>query len=142
MNQKAFDLMFERSVIEQFKRIGYSTRQIEIVNEDHFSDDNDAQVYYYYSGPLDEKTRPFCAELLNIDKFYRESDLNSLSKKVGYDVVAEKGTFNCRHEWKKVKAKMKQEAPTRRQIDKAAVKQSSNVQNYFPFDIPFPKEEN
>lgn len=141
MNNKIIDLIAERGMIEQFKKIAYSKSMLVIADESNFADQETAQTWYYYSGPLDEKTRPFCTELLRIDAFYRESDLNMLSKKVGYNVYDNSGGFNCRHTWNKVKAKLKQETPSRGQINRASVKQDSRVQDYFPFILPFPKED-
>ena len=76
-----------------------------------------------------------------IDNFYRESDLNRLSAKVGYNVLEHAGGFNCRHDWGKVRARLKQDTPSKGQIDKAAVKQDSRMQDYLPFIIPFPKKD-
>lgn len=140
MNQRTIDLLHERSVLNHFKMMGYSSRQLEILDENDFADQSETENYWYYSGPNDEVTRDFCRELLRIDKFYRESDLNSLSRKVGYNVLEHQGGFNCRHSWKRVRAKMKQDSPSRGQIDRAAVKQDSGIQKYFPFMLPFPKQ--
>lgn len=141
MNKKLIEFLAEQSNLRQFKMMGFSRRQLDILEEGDFSDQGEAETYYYYSGPNDDKTRPFCKELLAIDKFYRASDLNRLSAKVGYDVLEHAGSFNCRHTWRTVRARMKQDTPSKGQIDRAAVKQPSNVQNYLPFILPFPKED-
>lgn len=57
--------------------------------------------YFVYSGPLDEKTRPFCKTLLRIDKVISEVDMDILSNYLNYDVKLYKGSYNCRHKWRK-----------------------------------------
>ena len=57
--------------------------------------------YYYYDGPLDEKTRPFCKQMLAYDKVVSETDIDILSNYLDYDVKQYKGSYNCRHRWVK-----------------------------------------
>mgnify|MGYP006390283105 CR=1 FL=1 len=61
--------------------------------------------YYYYSGPLDDKTRPFCKQMLTYDKVVSEVDLDILSNYLDYDVKKYKGSYNCRHNWVKFRGK-------------------------------------
>jgi hypothetical protein len=61
--------------------------------------------YYYYSGPLDEKTRPFCKQMLAYDKVLSEVDIDILSNYLDYDVKQYKGSYNCRHKWVKFRGK-------------------------------------
>jgi hypothetical protein len=56
--------------------------------------------YYYYWGPDDQKTRPFCHDLLKIDKVISEDDIAVMSIELGYDVLKYKGSYNCRHTWR------------------------------------------
>lgn len=64
-------------------------------------------VFYYYDGPLDDKTRDFCRELLILGKFFTQEDIDKLSNKSGYDVDLYFGSFNCRHRWKFARIKGK-----------------------------------
>lgn len=70
----------------------------------------EGETYFYYSGPLDEKTRPFCKRILELDKVFSNTDIEILSNYLGYDVFDSSGTFgpgafNCRHHWIKFKGK-------------------------------------
>jgi hypothetical protein len=86
--------------------------------------------YFYYSGPNDERTRPFCRALLNQDKLYTREDLDNLSRYCGYDVYTYAAFWNCRHKWRSVKSTQEQDTPTTGQINRIAVKNDSNIQNY------------
>lgn len=73
--------------------------------------------YYYYTGPLDEKTRPFCRKMLLMDKVFSEDEINIISNKLNYDVLVYMGSYNCRHEWVKFSGKIiTTTKPTNRQL--------------------------
>ena len=57
------------------------------------------EKYYYYSGPLDEKTRDFCKSALSLNKVFSRSDIDVMSIELGYDVYKYNGSYNCRHIW-------------------------------------------
>ena len=59
------------------------------------------EFYFVYSGPLDEKTRPFCKQLLTLDKVISETDIDILSNYLNYDVKLYKGSYNCRHKFRR-----------------------------------------
>ena len=63
------------------------------------------ESYYYYAGPLDDKTRPFCRQMLSYDKVLSEVDLDILSNYLNYDVKKYKGSYNCRHTLVKFRGK-------------------------------------
>lgn len=63
------------------------------------------EEYYYYSGPLDEKTRPFCRQMLAYDKVVSSVDIDILSNYLNYDVKKYKGSYNCRHKWVRFRGK-------------------------------------
>ena len=85
-------------------KTGYT---IEAIEPNKFAEIDPNEVFYYYDGPLDEKTRAFCEEILIIGKFFRQSDIDKLSNKAGYDVDLYMGSYNCRHKW--VRARIKGE---------------------------------
>jgi hypothetical protein len=62
--------------------------------------------YYYYTGPSDDKTRPFCKKMLSLDKVLTETDIDILSNYLDYDVKKYKGSYNCRHNWVKFRGKI------------------------------------
>lgn len=94
-------------------------------------------VLFFYDGPEDGKTRPFCHALLQMNKFFTVEDLRILSGKLGYDVFLYEGGFNCRHRWKMARIKgqlingILPDRPSRGAIDRASVKQPSGLQKYF-----------
>ena len=65
----------------------------------------DGVTYYYYTGPLDDKTRPFCKKVLSLDKVLSEVDIDILSNYLDYDVKKYKGSYNCRHNWVRFRGK-------------------------------------
>jgi hypothetical protein len=72
--------------------------------------------YYYYMGPLDDRTRPFCRKMLEIDKVFSESEISKLSSYLNYDVLDKNkdfgpGAFNCRHSWVRFRGKEISTAP-------------------------------
>lgn len=79
--------------------------EIEILDAEQFASVDPDEVFWYYDGPADDKTREFCLELLLLGKFFRQSDIDKLSSKAGYNVSKFKGSYNCRHRW--VKARIK-----------------------------------
>jgi hypothetical protein len=93
--------------------------------------------FYYYTGPLDDKTRPFCRALLNMNKFWSQTNLDYLGVQLGYDVFVYEGGFNCRHKWMRARIKGKLQAgfepdlPRRGQIDRASDKQQRGLWKYF-----------
>lgn len=54
--------------------------------------------YFYYSGPKDNITRPFCRKL--IGKVVTASDINKLNNGIaGSSALMQGGGYNCRHSW-------------------------------------------
>jgi hypothetical protein len=68
--------------------------------------DNTGQwlVRYEYTGPKDDKNRSFCSEILGLNRIYTEEEIkNGLSNpEFGiYSIWDYKGSFGCRHIWKR-----------------------------------------
>ena len=70
----------------------------------------DFKILFQYKGPVDEKNRPFCRKLMDLDLLYRKEDIQRLtvsganSAQFGYyNIFNYKGSFNCRHRWTKVR---------------------------------------
>lgn len=68
------------------------------------------KVLYSYEGPKDDKNRPFCAKLLELDRLYSRKDIEQISVRLGYSVWARRGGWYtipgtnehrpyCRHSW-------------------------------------------
>lgn len=64
------------------------------------------EIYWVYDGPLDEKTRPFCKKLLQLDKVISQLDIDILTNYLGYDVLKYEGSYNCRHKWRRFRGKI------------------------------------
>ena len=53
---------------------------------------------YIYAGPLDEKTRPICIEMITAGALTHDEIISQF----GASVLSVGGGYNCRHEWVKV----------------------------------------
>lgn len=80
---------------------------IEILDKNQYADIDPNISFYYYDGPLDVKTREFCATLLLQGKFYSQEEIDYLSSKLGYNVDLYCGSYGCRHQWKRARIKGK-----------------------------------
>lgn len=104
---------------------GYIKPSIEKIGQDHIAvntvtkplslipgDDatvTEILIRYSYEGPKDDKNRPFCAKMLQLDKLYSRSDIEQLSVALGYSVFDRRGGWltmkdgthrpYCRHRW-------------------------------------------
>ncbi len=61
-------------------------------------------VRYVYDGPKDSKNRSFCARILALDRIYTEEEIkNGLSNPEfgNYSIWDYKGSYGCRHRWKR-----------------------------------------
>lgn len=99
-------LRIEKRLFDFLNKRGIPRKEIQELTED-FADrpKKEGEDYYYYTGPLDEKTRPFCKRLLALDKVISSLDLDILSNYLDYDVLKYKGSYNCRHKWVKFRGK-------------------------------------
>lgn len=75
-------------------------------------------VKYKYAGVRDNRNRPFCAKVLDMDRLYTRQDIDSISDAAGYNVWLQRGgwyhnpktdvnTPYCRHFWNQVIVKKK-----------------------------------
>jgi hypothetical protein len=54
---------------------------------------------FVYDGPDDEKTRPFCHDILAMDKNWTVDEIVNLDNGQGLPVLTNMGGYNCRHVW-------------------------------------------
>ena len=64
---------------------------------------------YSYEGPQDSRNRPFCANLMKLDRLYSRADIENASIRLGYSVWDRRGGWYtepdgthrpyCRHDW-------------------------------------------
>lgn len=106
--KQAMEKFNERRIITYLSNptMGKSMEDWEVANEGDFAEVDPNGTWYYYEGPLDDKTRPFCQEMLLLGKFFSQTDLDMLSAGIGYNVYLYEGRWNCRHRW--VRARIKQ----------------------------------
>ena len=67
------------------------------------------KILYSYEGPKDDRNRDFCARLLEMDKLWSRSEIETMSRRMGYSVWDRRGGWwtmpdgdrskSCRHDW-------------------------------------------
>lgn len=121
MKQQRFERSFKR-ISKDFGKDKKYCVAYEITNESFARGEREKEPgmnYYYYSGPLDEKTRDFCKYLLKLDKVFSEEEIDFMTSIIGYSVIKYAGSYNCRHRWIKFRGKIiNTPAPTVSQIDR------------------------
>ena len=56
------------------------------------------ETLYVYIGPLDEKTRKDCIEMMSVGK-RTQSEIGNVIPRLGPSVLTRGGGYNCRHKW-------------------------------------------
>lgn len=69
----------------------------------------DIMLRYSYEGPQDDRNRPFCAKLMELNRLYSRADIETISERLGYSVWDRRGGWftqpngehrpYCRHSW-------------------------------------------
>lgn len=65
-------------------------------------------VRYMYDGPFDDRNRDYCHDVMGLNLLYRKEDIDQMSfrnenKEFGrYSIWRFKGSYGCRHHWKRV----------------------------------------
>lgn len=73
-------------------------------------DRKSVEIMYSYEGPKDNRNRPFCARMLELDRLYSRKDIEAISERLGYSVWTRRGGWYtipgtnehrpyCRHSW-------------------------------------------
>jgi hypothetical protein len=67
-------------------------------------------IKYSYEGPQDNRNRPFCARMMQLNRLYSRAEIETISQRLGYSVFDRRGGFwthkngettpYCRHKWK------------------------------------------
>ena len=108
--------LLDRKIISEKKTIVGTDVQIERIPNQTVSElpgkdskVTDILVRYSYEGPKDSRNRPFCAKLLDLDRFYSRQDIEKISERLGYSVWDRRGGWftqpdgthrpYCRHIW-------------------------------------------
>jgi hypothetical protein len=110
----------EKLLISLLKNTGVSRSSVEEIPK-QFADrkPEEGVDYYYYIGPNDAKTRPFCRLMLKIDKVFTEEEINYISDNLNYPVLEFCGSYGCRHSWVRFRGRrISTPPPTQREIRK------------------------
>lgn len=54
---------------------------------------------FYYAGPNDILTRPFCGELISEGRVFTAEEIAGMDNEQDLDVMTFGGGYNCRHQW-------------------------------------------
>jgi hypothetical protein len=98
-------LVSDKKLLSLMRKFGTPRSKIEELKDEFGYPAKKGTAYFYYSGPLDEKTRAFCKLMLSIDKVFSEDDISVMSIELGYDVEKYRGSYNCRHKWIRFRGK-------------------------------------
>ena len=101
-------MALEIRMFELLNRDGFGTKKSlieEVKNEFAWRKPEEGMDYFYYSGPDDDKTRPFCKLMLKIDKVFSTEEIDKIGEELNYDVLKYKGSYNCRHKWVRFRGK-------------------------------------
>jgi len=102
---------------EEFNKQQFALPTRSSANPEGYTNDTSGnyKILYQYTvkagkgSPIQENTRDFCRRLIDLNLLFRHEDINRMtvmganSEEFGvYDIFTYKGSFNCRHYWKKV----------------------------------------
>ena len=78
-------------------------------NSESIEDTEERLIRYKYvlnpqaqGAPIKETTREFCVDLLQKNLVYRVEDLEGITNDLGSSAMVWRGSYNCRHIWKKI----------------------------------------
>lgn len=113
-------IKLERDVFACLQKYGVKRSSVEQITEEFANrTPEEGRQYWYYSGPLDDKTRAFCKRMLTIAKVFSDEEIQKISDELNYDVLQFNGAYNCRHSWIRFRGKIiSTPAPTVRDIRK------------------------
>lgn len=94
------DVQVERELTKPLKEIIPPTVELETT---------EILIKYSYEGPKDNRNRPFCAKLMELDRLYSRAEIETISSRLGYSVWDRRGGWwtqpdgdrlpHCRHSW-------------------------------------------
>lgn len=111
-------LAFERKFFSLANKLGTPRKKVELFTSEYANRIPEKGMdYYYYMGPLDEKTRDFCKHMLKIDKVFSKEEIDYMSAELNYPVLEYGGSYGCRHQWVKFRGRIiSTPKPTQREI--------------------------
>lgn len=85
------------------------TKPLSEINPPNANQDTEITIKYSYEGPKDDRNRPFCAKMLELDRLYSRAEIERISLRLGYSVFDRRGGWRtlangekspvCRHRW-------------------------------------------
>lgn len=118
VNSAIHDLVYNEVLkVDQVKKSGETVvrrqpiRDADKILEQMAPETRSVQVLYSYEGPKDDRNRPFCKKLLELNRLYSRADIEKISTRLQYSVWARRGGWYtipgtnthqpfCRHNWK------------------------------------------
>jgi hypothetical protein len=96
----AAQLVKEAGALEQHARTYIETAQQAQLRESWIAAGQSMGAERYeYVGPMDDRTRPFCRDLLNQGGTHTLEDVGKMKNGQSLSVVTYGGGWNCRHDW-------------------------------------------
>jgi len=114
---KALKYLSDEGVVTLGETIKITDRGLKTIDEKDIVT-TEIFVKYKYSGVKDNRNRPFCAKVLDMDRLYKREDIDNMSDAAGYNIWTQRGgwyhnpstdvnTPYCRHFWSQVIVKKK-----------------------------------
>ena len=146
------DMSFSSKIIE----VGHSEEDLfnegwEMVSEDFISsspnsesieDTEERLIRYKYvlnpqaqGAPIKETTREFCVDLLQKNLVYRVEDLERITNDLGSSAMVWRGSYNCRHIWKKIEYRRGDRIVNKGSVTKGRI---DGAESYDILDLPQP----
>ena len=144
------DMSFSSRIIEKGQSEqdlfddGYEMVKEEFVssqpNSPSFEDTEDRLIRYKYvlnpqapGAPIKETTREFCKDLLNKNLVYRVEDLEGITNDLGSSAMVWRGSYNCRHIWKKIEYRRGDRIVNKGSVTKGRI---DGAESYDVMDLP------
>ena len=109
-------------------------------NSPSFEDTDTRLIRYKYvlnpqasGAPIKETTREFCKDLLQKNFVYRVEDLEGITNDLGSSAMVWRGSFNCRHIWKKIEYRRGDRITNKGSVTKGRI---DGAESYDVMDLP------
>jgi hypothetical protein len=111
-------------------------------NAPSFEDTEERLIRYKYvinpqasGAPIVDTTREFCRDLLQKNLVYRVEDLERITNDLGSSAMVWRGSYNCRHLWKKIEYRRGADIINKASVTKGRI---DGAESYDVMDLPQP----
>ena len=111
-------------------------------NSESIEDTEERLIRYKYvlnpqasGSPIKETTREFCVDLLQKNLVYRVEDLERITNDLGSSAMVWRGSYNCRHIWKKIEYRRGDRIVNKGSVTKGRI---DGAESYDILDLPQP----